>query len=109
MYRKALAKLRCSAHRLNVEVSRYKGEDDDSLCNYCLSLGIYVLEDEYHFIMECPKYKNLNLIFRTQYILVDHINIHFFNQLMSSKYKTVLCNLSKFVYHAFLLRENRSD
>ena len=39
-YRKALAKLRCSAHRLNVEVSRYKGEDDDSLCNYCLSLGI---------------------------------------------------------------------
>ena len=41
-YRKALAKLRCSAHRLNVEVSGYKGEDDDSLCNYCLSLGIYM-------------------------------------------------------------------
>ena len=80
-YRKALAKLRCSAQRLNVEVSRYKGEDDDSLCNYCLSLGIYVLEDEYHFIMQCSKYS----ILRTQYISVDHINTHSFNQLMLSK------------------------
>ena len=41
-YRKALAKLRCSAHRLNVEVSRYKGEDDNTLCTYCLSLVIYM-------------------------------------------------------------------
>ena len=24
--------------------------------NFCLSLGLYVLEDEYHLIMQCPKY-----------------------------------------------------
>ena len=72
-YRKALAKLRCSAHRLNVEVSRYKGEDDDSLCNYCLSLGIYVLEDEYHFIMQCPKYSILRTQYISQWIILIHI------------------------------------
>ena len=43
----------------------------------------------------------------TQYISVDHINTHSFNQLMSSKDKYVLCNLSKFVYYAFLLREKQ--
>ena len=55
----------------------------------------------------CNVQSTLKSILRAQYISVNHINIHSFNQLMSSKDKSVRCNLSKFVYYAFVFRENQ--
>ena len=57
-FRTALARLRVSSHRLEIEASRWArpripvGERKCSICNQ--------IEDKYHFELECQLYKNLN-------------------------------------------------
>ena len=51
--RKTLVKLRISNHKLNIETGRY---DNISRCNrICPVCGLSV-EDEIHFLFDCPKY-----------------------------------------------------
>ena len=54
-YRSSLTKMRISNHTLQVERGRYKKPPiprDSRLCNLCS-----VVEDECHFLLKCPKYK----------------------------------------------------
>ncbi|MCG8074808.1 MAG: hypothetical protein JAY75_01015, partial [Candidatus Thiodiazotropha taylori] len=59
----SLSKLRLSAHRLEVEMGRWvrpnKIPYNDRKCKLCNRL-----EDEFHFLLECPLYSDL----RKQYI-----------------------------------------
>ena len=50
-YRRDVTRLHTSSHRLSIEVGRYAR--DDRLCSKC-TLG--VLEDEIHFLLECPTF-----------------------------------------------------
>ena len=54
-YKRDVARLQISSHKLFIEVSRYtKNDRADRLCTEC-SLG--VLSDEIHFLLlECPNY-----------------------------------------------------
>ena len=64
-YRNAIAKLRLSSHPLFVETGRYiRLSRQDRKCVYC---DLNDIEDEYHFVLMCPKYQAL----RTQYIYLD--------------------------------------
>ena len=64
-YRSGLAKLLCSAHDLRIEKGRHTGElVADRVCKLCLISGDhYVLDDEYHFLMCCPKYSDLREVY----------------------------------------------
>ena len=53
---KTLVKLRISNHKLNIETGRY---DNISRCNrICPVCGLSV-EDEIHFLFDCPKYSSI--------------------------------------------------
>ena len=52
--RSALAKLRVSAHKLNIEYGRYaKKSRQDRVCIVCSTASV---ESEVHFLLECPAY-----------------------------------------------------
>jgi hypothetical protein len=62
-YRSVLARLhvRCSAHKLCIETGRYEGIlMEIRICTLCESVNMCVLEDEYHFIMQCTAYLDLH-------------------------------------------------
>ena len=57
-FRQSICKIRISAHPLRVETDRYAKSYIDRakrICNYCTSDKV---EDEKHFIVECPLYHN---------------------------------------------------
>ena len=59
-HRITLTKLRLSAHSLDIEVGRYHNRDDeDRRCKYCKNMGKEEVEDEEHFLIRCPQYKEL--------------------------------------------------
>jgi hypothetical protein len=61
-HRSFLAKIRISAHSLNIETGRYNSTPcEQRLCTFCLSL----VEDEKHFILHCPKYQNIRNSYNT--------------------------------------------
>ena len=65
-----------------------------------------VIESEYHFILSCPKYRNL----RQQYIgTIAWPSLHKFNRIMSQTDDITLYKLSKFIKEAMTLRKNYFD
>ena len=97
-HRKALARLRCSSHKLAVERLRGIIPRNERICRYCLLNEINVLEDEYHFVMICPLYNELRLQYFPDLTLNDRTT---FIHILSSNDVIITQNLSLFVYHAF--------
>ena len=54
---KALAKLRCSNHKLAIERLRGTLDHESKYCLYLNSTN--VVENDYHFIMSCLLYENI--------------------------------------------------
>lgn len=99
-YRKALAKLRMSNHKLPVEKGRYERlpliERKCRLCNDG-SVG-----DEFHFLLQCKELLPL----RKRFIPVNYWrypNTLNFNNLMNDKRKSVTLRIAKFCYEGFKL------
>ena len=101
--RKHLAKFRTSNHDLAIEKGRHaKLERHMRMCNMC-NLGC--VEDEYHFILICPKYENL----REKYLPWRFRNFPSsakFVDLMSSNNDQTVISLSTFIYQAFKVRKH---
>ena len=58
-YRQAPCKLRCSDHKLAIEVGRRHGIPRiERICTKC---NMNAVEDEYHFVLVCPFYRQLRL------------------------------------------------
>ena len=57
-YRKSLCKLRLFSHRLEVETGRWT-KPNKILLDYRKCMICNVLEDEFHFVLECCLYKDL--------------------------------------------------
>ena len=102
-HRKALTRLRCSAHKLAIEEGRFRNIDRNlRLCVHC---NMNVIENEYHFVMVCPKYRQLRK---------DHLPKYYCSfptkqkliSLMKSDNVSLLKRLAKFVYLANELRNN---
>ena len=103
-YRKWLCKFRVSSHRLEIEAGRWTKPNKTPLDNRkCIICNI--LEDEYHFVLDCSLYLNL----RTQYI-----NKYFwkrpsmvkFIELVNTENVHVLKKLSTYIEKAFKLRQD---
>jgi len=65
-FRRELTRLRVSAHRLEVETGRWHKPRaipyPDRKCIACNKL-----EDEFHFMLECPLYKDIRKIYIKKY------------------------------------------
>ena len=96
-YRKSLCKLRVSSHRLEIESGRWtkpnKTPLNERLCMICS-----VLEDEFHFTLECPLYKDI----RKKYIK----RYYWLIELFLSENCQIIKNLSMFINKAFEMRKD---
>jgi len=56
-YRKAISKLRCSSHTLSIEKGRHNKPKTPLCDRKCLLCSQDQIEDEKHFVLKCPFYK----------------------------------------------------
>ena len=101
-YMQAFSKLRMSSHRLAIESGRWVRPTripiDERKCSLC-----QVLEDEYHFVLECNVYAEL----RYKYIPKHYWkrqSMYKFVELLNTSNMKILRNLSIYIYHAFQCR-----
>ena len=99
-----MARLRVSSHRLQIEAGRWsrpiRTPINERKCIIC-----DVLEDEYHFILECQIYDELRKKFiKKQYW--KHPNMVKLIDLLTNENETNLKRLSIFIYKSF---EKRND
>ena len=103
-FRTALAKLRLSSHRLEVETGRWVKPNSipfaERLCKICNKL-----EDEFHFVLECPIYSDIRKVYINKHY-VNRPNMYKMVELLNTTNKKRLRNLSIFIFKAFELRKN---
>lgn len=95
-YRSALTRLRISAHNLRIETGRYgrqRIERNDRICQCCVSGD---LEDEYHFILICPAFKELQSQYIKKYYYTRPSMFKFI-ELLRTTNKQILIKLSKYI------------
>ena len=101
-YIQATSRLRVSSHRLAIESGRWARPNripvDERKCNEC-----GVLEDEYHFIIECKLYSDLRIKYIPKYYW-KRPSMNKFVELLNSNNVNHLRKLGIFSSHAFNLR-----
>ena len=104
-YRRVLANFRCSAHELMIEKGRHLCIDRNFRnCPICLKRNVYVIEDEFHFMMVCPEYEHLRYDFFL-YEAFSNLSLNSFYKLMKTKDEIIIRNVSKVLYNAFIMRQ----
>ena len=102
--RLALTRLRLSSHRLCVETGRWqkpcKIPYEDRKCTFC-----NLLEDEFHFILECKVYNDLRRSIIPRYYR-QHPSMYKFVDLMTSDNKKLMEKVALYVYKATLVRND---
>ena len=100
-HRKVLTKFRVSSHDLNIETGRHFGiAGVERTCKLC-TMGR--VENEYHFLLACPFYKDLREKQLPRYYC-HWPNLHKFDNLMSKQSKMSNLRLSQFLYQANMRR-----
>ena len=107
-HRIAMSKLRLASHSLRIETGRYAGlAQEDRVCPFHECSEI---EHEEHFLVRCREFQELRnkLFTRISIIVPEFKNLNDRRKfLFLFKCETKVARLiSKFVYQAFLLREN---
>lgn len=117
-YRQILTKFRISAHPLRIESGRYERKKNNSgklilldreerVCQYCTK---NVIEDEFHFLMECPLYIANREHFMTE-IEKSNKNFKFlskenkFSWLLINENEKIITLLSQFLLKCFNIRK----
>ena len=96
-HRIALARLRCSAHKLAIEEVRLRNiERSLRLCQFCNS---GVIEDEFHFLLACPAYSELRTSILPRYYCRWPTKQKFI-KLLNETQAGILKKVGKFVYLA---------
>ena len=101
-FRIGISRLRTSSHRLEIEAGRWtkprKTPIEQRLCYSC-----HVLEDEYHFILECPVYHHLRCMYISKYYW-SRPNMYKFLGLITSENVEIMRKLGNYIFKAFRLR-----
>ena len=101
-HRIAMTKFRCSAHRLLIEEGRYRNlPRSERICQKCT---MNVVENEYHFLLVCPFYRELRLQNLPKYFC-HWPNIEKFKSILSCSQRGTIIRLGRFIYLANDLRE----
>jgi hypothetical protein len=103
-FRQAYTRFRISAHRLAIESGRWhkpvKIPYDNRKCFACNTL-----EDEFHFLLECPIYIEIRKLYIKRYYR-EHPNMVKFIELMKCENITIIKNVATFIQKAFELRSS---
>jgi hypothetical protein len=102
-FRYALARFRVSAHRLAIETGRYTGTEINE--RICLSCNMNQVESEYHFLLVCPKYRELRYKFLKPYFC-RWPTLNKFQFLLNCNSNKTLYSLAKYIYFANRIRDN---
>ena len=101
-FRKSLTKFRCSNHSLRIESDRKNNIDyENRICKLCTNGKV---ENEFHFLLECPFYENLRNKYLHQY---RNGNQNTFTMLLSSTNDVVINKLACYVHFAFKMRNQQ--
>ena len=99
-----MTKLRVSSHRLSIESGRGSKPNPTPLsernCLFC-----NVLEDEYHFVLECNSYNTLRKLYIPKYYRTRPNKLKMY-ELINAGNNKVLKNLSNFINKAFELKNS---
>ena len=105
-HRTAMTRLRLRNNRLHVETGSWSNVNivpyNERYCKCCQSDCI---EDEYHFVLECPCYNDLRRKYISPYYY-GRPSMPKFIALMSTENKRVLRKLAIYIFHALNLRNN---
>ncbi|XP_048252544.1 uncharacterized protein LOC125380687 [Haliotis rufescens] len=102
-FRTALSRFRCSSHNLLIETGRYVNiPREERICNLC---SLNSVEDEFHFLLVCPVYLHLREKYLQAYYY-RYPNIIKFVTLLSNTKRSILQNVSMYIYYASLYRQN---
>lgn len=105
-YKQLLSNFRCSGHQLMIEKGRHlRIERDLRLCLYCQQQGIYIVEDEVHFLLHCPMYKTLRQTYFFNIWSDSVLCIQLFIRIMSDSNRESIMSLAKYLEAAFDLRK----
>ena len=89
-----MTRFRCSAHSLQIEVGRHRNiVREDRKCLVC---NLNVIENEFHFLLVCPFYRDIRTLYLPKYYYTWP-NIQKFIGLMESNSKKTILNISKFL------------
>ena len=101
-YQCVLSKFRLYSNNVSIETGRYTNvERKDRLCIQCT---MSMIEDDYHVLLVCPKYRHLRQKLFTPYFC-KWPSLQKFTTLMSSSSPQTLLKLSKFLFLVFKERQ----
>jgi len=97
-----LSRLRCSSHQLKIETGRWTRPPIPPANRICSNCDLHLVEDEYHFILICPKYSNIRINYIDQRFWQTP-TLYKFERLMSGKY---YYNIAQFILKANGIRSS---
>ena len=84
-------------------IGRYENiAKENRICQLCNKKGRQVIEDEYHFIVECETFTNL----RNMYLKPECLNRNGFVQMLKCNDAEIVWNLAVYVFKAVALRKS---
>ena len=96
-YRTALTRFRLSSHDLLIETGRYTNIERNN--RICINCEMNMIENEYHFLLMCPKYRELREKYIKRYYYTWP-NIQKFTNLLCTSSKVIIYNTAKYIYYA---------
>ena len=99
-FRNAISKLRMASNRLEIEAGRWVRVNErvpvnERKCRLC-----NVMEDEYHFVIECNRYNELRKKYIPKYYF-QRPSMYKFVELVTTENNTLMKKFGSFVYQAF--------
>ena len=99
---KEITKIRTCAHKLNLEFGRHRNvERSERKCRLC---NLNEIEDEYHFILQCPLYNDIRIKFIKTYYH-KRPSVLKLTQLLTSQNNKELSNLGHYLLKANAFRD----
>ena len=99
---KEITKIRTCAHKLNLEFGRHRNvERSERKCRLC---NLNEIEDEYHFILQCPLYNGIRIKFIKTYYH-KRPSVLKLTQLLTSQNNKELSNLGHYLLKANAFRD----
>ena len=110
--RRALIKLRISNHKLMIGIGRYNQTTKDN--RYCPFCGSNLIEDEVHFLFQCPTYSMIrNIFYHKVKTLIPNITQlpidGLINELMNSFNYFINTQFIKYISACFDVRDKLSS
>jgi hypothetical protein len=107
LHRQYITKFRLSAHNLNTQIAKYKKDTDNTSIKKCKMCNLDDDEDEFHFILKCPKYADLRNLMLKNISIKNQVFLNLFScynvSSPNTNYKE-LRNLGKYIQFALQIR-----